>query len=254
MRFDVFTLFPGVMHEYVQTSILGRAGKAGIVDVRLHNIRDYAADKHRTTDDQPFGGGGGMVMKPEPIYSAVEAVLGEELKSVPIVLLTPQGRSFNQSLAKEYSKQKHIALICGRYEGVDERVRQYLATDEVSVGDYVLTGGEIPGLLVIDAIARMLPGVLGDKLAATKDTHARGLLEHAHYTRPADFRGWVVPEILRSGDHARIEAWRHEDALRRTFHRRPDLLQAIELSDEDQEFLEKLRQKGSKVSDNEDGS
>ncbi|MCH7586485.1 MAG: tRNA (guanosine(37)-N1)-methyltransferase TrmD [Chloroflexi bacterium] len=244
MRFDVFSLFPEVMQEYVQTSILGRARQADLIDVRLHNIRDYAADKHRTTDDVPFGGGGGMVMKPEPIFSALEAVLGEDLNSVRIVLLTPQGRPFKQSVAKDYSKQKRLALICGRYEGVDERVRQHLATDEVSVGDYVLTGGEIPALLVIDATARLLPGVLGDELAATQDTYARGLLEHAHYTRPADFRGWLVPEILRSGDHARIEAWRHEDSLRRTLHRRPDLLRAIELSDEDRVFLEKLNHKG----------
>ena len=249
MRFDVFSLFPEVMQKYLKTSVLGRAGEDGKIDVHLHNIRDYAADKHRTTDDEPFGGGGGMVMKPEPIFSAVEAVLGRDIESVPIILLTPQGRLFKQSLAKDYSKHKRLVLICGRYEGVDERVRQNLVTDEVSVGDYVLTGGEIPGLLVIDAIARMLPGVLGNELAATKDTHARGLLEHAHYTRPADFRGWMVPEILRSGDHARIEAWRHEDSLRRTFLRRPDMLQLNELSVEDQEFLEKLSHNESIIDD-----
>lgn len=251
MRFDVFSIFPEVMQKYLQTSVLGRAGEDGKIDVHLHNIRDYAADKHRTTDDEPFGGGGGMVMKPEPIFAAVEAVLGRDIESVPIILLTPQGRLFKQSLAKDYSKHKRLVLICGRYEGVDERVRQNLVTDEVSVGDYVLTGGEIPGLLVIDAIARMLPGVLGNELAATKDTHSRGLLEHAHYTRPADFRGWMVPEILRSGDHARIEAWRHEDSLRRTFLRRPDMLQSNELSVEDQEFLEKLSHNESII---EDGS
>jgi len=227
MRFDVFTIFPEMFSTYLDESILKRAREAGLLEVLLHNIRDFATDKHRTTDDEPYGGGGGMVMKPEPIFAAVESVLGAP-PVCPVILLTPQGRTFNQQVAAELAAADHLALLCGRYEGVDERVRQYLVTDEISLGDFVLTGGELPALAIIDAVTRFIPGVLGDPDAAHKDSHASGLLEYPHYTRPAEFRGWPVPEVLRSGNHAEIERWRQEQALRRTRERRPDLLQGDE--------------------------
>lgn len=241
MRFDVFTLLPSVMEPYLGASILGKAAEAGLIDVRLHDIRDYTTDRHRTTDDTPYGGGGGMVMKPEPLFAAVESILGEALASVPVILLTPQGRPFDQRVAAEWAQRPRLALICGRYEGVDERVRGHLATDEISVGDYVLTGGELPALIVIDAVARLVSGVLGDKDAATDDSHAGGLLEYPHYTRPASFRGWSVPDVLLSGDHARVAAWRREQSLRRTLARRPDLLKNAQLTDSERALLERYR-------------
>lgn len=227
MQFDVFTLFPEMFSTYLNESILKRAREAGLLEVLLHNIRDYATDKHRTTDDEPYGGGGGMVMKPEPIFAAVETVLGDP-PSCPLILLTPQGRPFTQRVAEELAAAEHLALLCGRYEGVDERVRQHLITDEISLGDFVLTGGELPALAIIDAVTRLIPGVLGHPEAASKDSHASGLLEYPHYTRPPEFRGWEVPEILRSGNHAAIEKWRQEQSVKRTRERRPDLLDAEE--------------------------
>jgi len=239
MRIDVFTLFPELFPPYLEVSILKRAREAGLLEVRVHNVRDWAQDKHKVTDDEPYGGGGGMVMKPEPIFAAVEAVLGAP-PACPVVLLTPQGRLFTQAAARQLAGHERLALLCGRYEGVDERVRQHLVTDELSVGDYVLTGGELPALVVVDAVARLLPGALGDPQAPQKDSHAGGLLEHPHYTRPPEFRGWEVPEVLRSGDHAEIEKWRRQQALRRTAERRPDLLDEAELSEQDQAFLHDL--------------
>ncbi|MDH5505637.1 MAG: tRNA (guanosine(37)-N1)-methyltransferase TrmD [Anaerolineae bacterium] len=236
MRIDVFTLFPEIFPPYLDASILHRAQDANLLQVGLHNIRDWAADKHKMTDDQPFGGGGGMVMKPEPLFASVEAVLGSP-PVCPVILLTPQGRLFNQAVARELAGHDHFALVCGRYEGVDERVRQHLVTDEISLGDFVLTGGELPALALIDAVTRLLPGVLGDPQAAAQDSHAAGLLEYPHYTRPAEFRGWPVPDILRSGDHARIAAWRRQQAVLRTAQRRPDLLASLPLSEEDHSFL-----------------
>ncbi|MGD2026522.1 MAG: tRNA (guanosine(37)-N1)-methyltransferase TrmD [Anaerolineales bacterium] len=227
MRFDVFTIFPEMFSPYLDESILKRAQEAGLLAVGVHNIRDFTTDKHHTTDDEPYGGGGGMVMKPEPIFAAVESVLGVP-PVCPVILLTPQGRPFTQRVAEELSGVDHLALLCGRYEGVDERVRQHLMTDEISIGDYVLTGGELPALVLIDAVVRLIPGVLGDPEATTKDSHARGLLEYPHYTRPSEFRGWEVPEVLRSGNHAEIERWRQEQAEKRTKERRPDLLDDIE--------------------------
>jgi len=236
---------------FLGTSILKRAEESGRLCVALHNIRDYATDKHHVTDDIPYGGGGGMVMKPEPIFSAVEAVLspsgspdrpaGEGEIETPIILLTPQGRLFSHDVAVELSRCPRIALICGRYEGVDERVRQHLATDEISIGDYVLTGGEAAAMVIIDAVTRTLPGVLGDPGAVSKDSHARGVLEGPHYTRPANFRGWEAPEVLLSGDHAAIARWRREQAIKRTFERRPDLLDQADLSQQDREFLQQLK-------------
>jgi tRNA (guanine37-N1)-methyltransferase len=246
MRIDVFSLFPEIFPPYLNASILKRAQEAGYLSVYLHNIRDWAPDKHKMTDDVPYGGGGGMVMKPEPIYFAVEGVLGNP-PTCPVILLTPQGRIFNQSVAWELAQNNHFALICGRYEGVDERVRKYLVTDEISVGDFVLTGGEIPALILIDAVTRLVPGVLGDPEGAQKDSHSTGLLEHPHYTRPAEFRGWEVPEILRSGDHGRVDIWRRREAIRRTVERRPDLLGKVRLTDEEWQFVnELLEEKGKR--------
>ncbi len=240
MQFDVFTLLPEVFPAYIEASILQRAGERGLIDVRLHNIRDFTRDKHHTTDDTPYSGGGGMVMKPEPVFEAVEAVLGPK-PAGPVILMTPQGRVFSQAVARELSSQPQIALICGRYEGVDERIRQYLVTDEISIGDYVLTGGELPAMIVIDAVARLLPGVLGDPDGAEDDSHAAGLLEYPHFTRPPEFRGWKVPDILLSGDHAKIEKWRREQSLLRTLAKRPDMLERADLSEEDRKFLENAR-------------
>jgi tRNA (guanine37-N1)-methyltransferase len=243
MQFDVFTLLPEAFPAYLDSSMLQRARQRALIEVRLHNIRDYARDKHHTTDDMPYGGGGGMVMKPEPVFAAVESTLGPRA-ACPVILLTPQGRVFSQRVAEELSHHNRIALICGRYEGVDERIRRRLATDEISIGDYVLTGGELPALILIDAVARLLPGVLGDPDGASDDSHASGLLEYPHYTRPPDFRGQSVPEILLSGDHARIARWRREQSLLRTLARRPDLLDKADLSKEDRAFLEKAKREG----------
>ena len=246
MQFDVFTILPEVFPIYLDTSILKKAHERGLIDVRIHNIRDYAHDKHHTTDDTPYGGGGGMVMKPEPIFEALESALGLNTprtpgNAVPIILLTPQGRVFTQRVADELAQHEHIALLCGRYEGIDERIREHLVTDEISVGDYVLTGGELPAMILIDAVSRLIPGVLGDPTGAEDDSHAMGLLEYPHYTKPSAFRGWKVPDVLLSGDHGRIEKWRREQALLRTHKRRPDMLETAELSEKDLEFVKGLK-------------
>jgi tRNA (guanine37-N1)-methyltransferase len=258
MRFDIFTLFPGIFDSPLRESMLKRAIDAGLLDVRLHNIRDYAAGRHQVTDDYPYGGGGGMVMKPEPVFVAVESVLGirdegsgiedeqsaisNRQSAIPIILLTPQGRVFNQRIAYELAQHERVALICGRYEGFDERIREQLATDEISIGDFVLTGGELAALVVVDAVIRLKPGALGDPEGASDDSHASGLLEYPHYTRPPEFRGWSVPEVLLSGDHAKVDRWRREQALRRTWLRRPDMLATVELTKSDRSFLDTLHQ------------
>ena len=220
MNIDVFTLFPEVITPYLNASIIGKARQAGLLSVDTHQIRDYAVDKHKMTDDLPYGGGGGMVMKPEPIFRAVESVLGPERQEIPIILLTPQGSLFDQQMAERMVDIPRWALICGRYEGVDERVREHLITQEISIGDYVLTGGELPALVVIDAVARLIPGVLGDDEAVVKDSHQGGLLEYPHYTRPAEFRDWSVPEVLRSGDHGRVADWRRSCCLKLSSRRK----------------------------------
>jgi len=239
MDFDVFTLLPEVFPAYLDSSILQRARQRGLIDVKLHNIRDWALDRHHVTDDLPYGGGGGMVMKIEPVFAAVEAILGIP-SDCPIIMLSPQGRVFTQKVADELSGFPHLALVCGRYEGFDERIRTHLVSDEISIGDFVLTGGELPALILIDALARLIPGVLGDPDGAADDSHASGLLEYPHYTRPPEFRGWQVPPILLSGDHARIARWRREQSLLRTLTRRPDLLISANLSKQDRKFLENL--------------
>jgi len=241
MRFDVFSLFPDLLSPYLETSILDRARKKGLIEVNLHDIRTWTTDRHHVADDTPYGGGGGMVMKPDPIFTAVEAVLGST-PACPVILLTPQGRLFNHAVAEEFARFPHIALISGRYEGVDERVREHLVTDEISIGDYVLTGGEIPALIVIDAVARLVPGVLGDPDGAMDDSHASGLLEYPQYTRPPVFRGWGVPDVLLSGNHAEIQRWRRQQALLRTLRRRPDMLEKANLSQADREYLARIQQ------------
>jgi tRNA (guanine37-N1)-methyltransferase len=244
VRFDIFTLFPSIFESPLQESILKRAIEAGLLDVRVHNIRDYATDKHHVTDDYPYGGGGGMVMKPEPIFAAVEGVLeiGNYQSPIPVILLTPQGRLFNQEIARELARHERLALICGRYEGVDERVREHLATDEISIGDYVLTGGELVALVIVDAVSRLLPGVLGDASATAHDSHSGGLLEYPHYTRPPEFRGWTVPDVLLSGNHAEIDRWRRRQSLLRTLRRRPDLLVRAALTEEERRWLDQMVQ------------
>jgi tRNA (guanine37-N1)-methyltransferase len=236
MRFDIFTLFPEIFVGVFDESILKRAREAHLVEIALHDIRDATTDKHHVTDDYTYAGGGGMVMKPDPIFTSVESILGNP-PSIPIILLSPQGRVFNQALARELSQYPRLALICGHYEGVDERVREHLATDEISIGDYVLTGGEIPAMVIVDAVARLIPGVLGHPTAASQDSHATGLLEGPHYTRPSEFRGWRVPDILLSGNHAQIAQWRRQESLRRTLERRPDMLAQANLTDADRAFL-----------------
>ncbi len=243
MRFDIFTLFPEMFAGVFDESILKRARDAGLVEILLHDIRDATTDKHHVTDDYPFAGGGGMVMKPDPIFASVEQVLGAP-PTIPVILTSPQGRVFNQAVALELAQHPHIAIICGHYEGVDERVREHLATDEISIGDYVLTGGEIPAMTIVDAVARLIPGVLGHPTAAIQDSHATGLLEGPQYTRPAEYRGWRVPDMLLSGNHAQIAAWRRRESLRRTLEKRPELLDRVELTEDEREFLESLGWKG----------
>jgi len=251
MHFDILTLFPAMFQGPFDESIVRRAVEAGRISIALHNIRDYAPGRHHVTDDTPYGGGGGMVMKPEPIFNAVEAILDDEAPSrwagggeppVPVVLLSPQGRLLTHRTARELSRRARLVLICGRYEGVDERVRQYLCTDEISVGDYVLSGGELAAMVVVDAVTRLLPGVLGDPSAPFEDSHADGLLEYPHYTRPAEYRGYKVPAALLSGHHAELTRWRRQASLRRTFLRRPDLLARARLSEADRAFLCQIEQ------------
>ena len=240
MHIDILTLFPEMFPGYLNESILKRAQAAGLLHIGLHNIRDYATGKHRVTDEPPYGGGGGMVLKPDPIFTAVESLTAAVQPPPPIILLTPQGRPFTQRIAQELAQHPRLLLLCGRYEGVDERIRQHLVTDEISIGDFVLTGGELAAMVILDAVARLIPGVLGAEDAAEDDSHATGLLEGPHYTRPETFRSRSVPEVLRSGHAANITRWRREEALRRTWQRRPDLLLTADLSEADRWFLGKL--------------
>lgn len=241
MRFDIFTLFPAMFDGPFGDSIIKRAVEAGQLDIHLHPIRDYAEGRHRITDDYPYGGGGGMVMKPEPIFAAVEAVLGPDLAAAgPIILMDPQGRRFTQHVAADLAALPRVSLICGHYEGIDERVRQHLVTDELSIGDYVLTGGELPAMVIVDTVARLLPGVLGNPMGAIQDSIASGLLEFPQYTRPVEYRGWRVPDILLSGHHAQVARWRRREALRRTLARRPDLVASAALTESDRKLLQEL--------------
>ena len=242
MKFDILTLFPDLFHAFLQESILGRAVKRGLVDIKLTDIRSFARGPHRVTDDRPYGGGNGMVMKPGPVYRALQSIDRPEGKSL-VVLLTPQGKTFEQSKAWELSRLDQLILICGRYEGVDERIRKGLADMELSVGDYVLSGGELGAMVVIDAVSRLLPGVLGGENSATEDSFEDGLLEYPHYTRPKVFKGKSVPSVLLSGDHEKIRLWRRKESLKRTLERRPDLLKKTRLKKEDEAILAKLKKK-----------
>jgi tRNA (guanine37-N1)-methyltransferase len=243
MRFDVFSLFPQVFEPYLQASILQKAQANGLIEIGLHNIRDWATDKHHVTDDTPYGGGGGMVMKAGPIFAAVESVLGNP-PSCPLIMMTPQGRPFTAQVARELAGLPHIALLCGRYEGFDERVREHLVTDQISMGDFVLTGGELPAMAIIDAVSRFLPGVLGDPGGADDDSFASGVLEYPQYTKPEDFRGWKVPDVLLSGNHAEISKWRRRQSLLHTLKKRPDLLDKMDLNESDRKWLEKFNEHG----------
>jgi tRNA (guanine37-N1)-methyltransferase len=236
MRIDVFTIFPEYLEGPLGTSLLGRAREHGLVDVRVYDPRAHATDPHRSVDDTPFGGGAGMVMTPEPLFAAVEAVDPPR----PVLLLSAAGRRFDQKLATRLAAGPGFSLVCGRYEGVDQRVADNLCDDEISVGDYVLAGGEAAALVVIEAVARLVPGVMGNEESGDDESFGDGLLEYPQYTRPADFRGWVVPEALRSGDHARVARWRRAQALRRTLDRRPDLLGARALTAEERRLLDEF--------------
>jgi tRNA (guanine37-N1)-methyltransferase len=245
MIFDILTLFPEMFLSPLEESIIGKAREEGKITVNLFNIRDYAEGKHRVTDDYPYGGGKGMIMKPEPIIRGIEAIQAADAQT-RVVLMTPQGSPLRQEVVKRLSREARLLIICGRYEGVDERVRA-VVDEEISIGDYVLTGGELAALVVVDAVARMIPGVLGDEGASEDDSFSQGLLEYPQYTRPREFAGRQVPEVLLSGDHQAIEQWRREEALRRTWERRPDLISRARLSEEDQRILDKL--KGSSGTD-----
>jgi len=237
MHFDVFTLFPDMFQGPFTESILKRAQERGLLSIALHDIRAATSDKHHIVDDYPYGGGAGMVMKPEPIFAAIEAVY----ESGPIILLTPQGRLFNQQVARTLAQEQRVTLLCGHYEGIDERVRQHLVTDEISIGDYVLTGGELAAMVVVDVVSRLIPGVLGAGASLQEESHSGSLLEYPHYTRPPEFRGWRVPDVLLSGHHAQIARWRRKESLRRTRQRRPDLFDKVELSSKlDKQLLREL--------------
>lgn len=241
MKIDVLTLFPEMFDGVFGASILGKAKEKGIVSLEAINFRAYSGNKHNTVDDYPYGGGGGMVLKPEPVFAAVEDLKIDENVRPRVILMCPQGAQFTQQKAEELAKEQHLVLICGHYEGYDERIREHLVTDELSIGDYVLTGGEVPAMVVIDSVVRLLPGVLGNETSAVTDSYSTGLLEHPHYTRPAEFRGWAVPDVLISGHHANIEVWRREQSLLRTLQRRPDLLGQAELTDKERKWLAAMK-------------
>ncbi len=243
MRFHVFTIFPRMFEAVLGEGIFQRARDRGLIGLHVHDLRDFTHDRHRTVDDYPYGGGPGMVMKPEPLFEAVESLRrrSELRHESRVVLMSPQGRRLNQAMVEELAQEPELAVICGRYEGVDERVRKHLATDEVSIGDYVLGGGELASMVLIEAVARLLPGVIGCADSAASESFSTGLLEHPQYTRPSIYRDWAVPNVLLSGNHAEIERWRRQESLRRTYERRPDLLALAELTPEDRAFLESIR-------------
>lgn len=237
MRFDIITIFPEIFSEVFDFGIVRRAVEAGLIEIHVHDLRDYTTDRHRQVDDRPFGGGAGMVMKPEPLFRAVEAVTSGE-PGLTVLLLSPQGRLFDQSTAREYAEKPGLVLICGRYEGVDERVAENLITDEVSIGDYVLSGGEIPAMVVVDAVTRLIPGALGCEQSAERESFMGGLLDYPHYTRPAEYRGLKAPDVLMSGNHSEIEHWRRHKAIEKTLRRRPELIRGRILSDDERQEVE----------------
>jgi len=241
MRIDIITLFPSMFKGPFDESIVKRARKKGILEINLHNLRDFTDDRHRTVDDLPYGGGAGMVMKPEPLFRAVEKVKEEKRSFWKVILLSPQGQPFAQEKAKELAEEEGLIFICGHYEGVDERVREHLIDEELSLGDFVLTGGELAAMVIVDAIARMLPEVLGCKDSIREDSFYQTLLDYPHYTRPTEFRGWKVPGVLISGNHQKIREWRKKKKLENTFVKRPDLLKTAKLSREEEEMLEQIK-------------
>jgi tRNA (guanine37-N1)-methyltransferase len=255
MTFDVITIFPDFFNSVLEHGVLKRAIAGGQASIRLHDLRDFTEDRHRTVDDRPFGGGPGMVFKPDPVFKAVAALqAGMPGRRLPVILLSPQGRLFTQTVAEELMRQDRLVLICGRYEGVDERIAEHVATDEISIGDYVLSGGELPAALIMESVVRLLPGVLGNEESAPQDSFTtrqagcrefrHGLLDFPHYTRPAEFQGWKVPEVLLSGNHEEIRRWRRQRALEKTWRRRPDLLAGFPLSEEDRQWLDTLQCEG----------
>ena len=252
MTFDVITIFPEFFRSVLEYGVLKRALSGGQASIRLHDLREFTDDRHRSVDDRPFGGGPGMVFKPEPLFKAVGALQSESPdRRLPVILLSPQGRLFNQALAQELAREERVALICGRYEGVDERIAEHVATQEISIGDFVLSGGELPAALVMESVIRLLPGVLGNEESACQESFTaprassfefrHGLLDFPQYTRPAEYQGWTVPEVLLSGNHEEIRLWRRQRALEKTWRRRPDLLAGFPLSDEERRWLEALR-------------
>lgn len=250
MRIDILTLFPQMFESPLQSAIFQRARDKNLACFNIYNIRDYTHDKHHVVDDYPFGGGAGMLLKPEPVFEALEDVLKDrqpDEEPVPVILMTPQGKPFSQLLAYQLAEHKRLVILCGHYEGVDDRVREHIVTEEISIGDYVLSGGELPALVVADAVVRLIPGVLGSEESAAGDSHTDGLLEHPQYTRPAEFRGWKVPEILLSGNHAKIAAWRREQSLLKTSERRPDLLAKASLTAREKKMFQSLVENESKA-------
>jgi len=245
VKFDIVTIFPRMFETTLGEGVVARGIASGILDVAVHDLRDFTEDRHRVVDDVAYGGGPGMVLKPEPLFRAVDAIRARRGEPGAIVLTSPQGRRFTQAEAGRLRDLGHVVLLCGRYEGVDDRVREALATDELSIGDYVLSGGELPALVIVDAVARLVPGVVGDQDSVDADSFSRGLFDYPHYTRPAEFRGFKVPDVLVSGHHAKISRWRKREALRRTLRERPDLMAAAQLDDEERRLLEELRDEGA---------
>jgi len=246
VKFDVVTIFPRMVTAGLAEGVVSRGIARGLIDVAVHDLRDHTDDRHRTVDDVPYGGGPGMVMKPEPLARAVEEIRTRRGPPVAVVLLTPQGRPFRQAEAARMSHLSHVVLLCGRYEGMDERVRELVATDEVSIGDYVLSGGELPALVIIDAISRLVPGVVGDEQSVEQDSFSDGVLDYPHYTRPAEFSGRRVPDVLLSGHHGDVRRWRRKTALARTLERRPELLDDAVLDDEDRALLAEIKRESRK--------
>lgn len=243
MRVDIITLFPDMFKGPFEESIIKRAQEKNLLEIRLHNLRDFTNDKHRTVDDAPFGGGAGMVMKVEPVHRAINHLKKTIKDKVKVILLSPQGKTFTQKTAMELLEEEKLLLLCGHYEGVDERIREHLVDGEISIGDYVLSGGEIAAMVVVDAITRLIPGVVGDERSIKEDSFYRGLLDYPQYTRPAEFKGWKVPDILRSGNHQKIKVWRREKMLEKTLRRRPDLLERARLTPEEKQHLQQLKKK-----------
>jgi tRNA (guanine37-N1)-methyltransferase len=242
VKIDIVTIFPPMIHAALADGVVGRAVAGGVVDLRVHDLRDYTADRHRVVDDMPFGGGPGMVLKPDPMFAAVDAIRAERGRPASVVLTSPDGERFTHAEAERLSRLDHIVILCGRYEGVDERVRTALATETLSIGDYVLSGGELAALVIVDCVARLVPGVVGDEASVAHDTFARGLLDYPQYTRPAEFRGMRVPDVLLSGHHREIERWRRREALARTLRHRPEMLESAALDSQDKALLNELRE------------